>query len=412
MTHKQRMLATLRGEPTDSIPWAPRLDLWYNARRRTGTLPAPYQYATMTEIIDDLGWGAHAVIPRFKDLRSPDDDLHRGLGIYNLHSMPYATRLHNVGISHTVEGDLTHVSYETPRGSLHTSVLYDENMRNAGISITHITEHAIKDVRDYDAVGYIFENTEVVPNSSGYSSFQESIGERGLAVAYLALAASPMHLLQRELMPMDQFFFEMHDHPDELACCAGQIGNYYDRIFDAVLGCPAEVFLLGANYDAGVTPPPFFKQHILPWLRDCADTLHDRGRLLLTHTDGENTGLLDLYLESGFDIADSVCPAPMTRLSLRQIRDHFQGRITIMGGIPSVALLPHTVPEGEFHAFLDGLFQELGCGDHIILGISDSTPPQAELRRLITIHKAIERFGAVTRGPGRADVRPERSAER
>ena len=66
MTHKERMLATLRGEPTDAIPWAPRLDLWYNSRKRAGTLPPKYRNAALYEITDDLGWGLHAIVPDFK----------------------------------------------------------------------------------------------------------------------------------------------------------------------------------------------------------------------------------------------------------------------------------------------------------------------------------------------------------
>ena len=39
MTHRERMLAAIRGEPTDQLPWAPRMDLWYIAQRARGTLP-------------------------------------------------------------------------------------------------------------------------------------------------------------------------------------------------------------------------------------------------------------------------------------------------------------------------------------------------------------------------------------
>ena len=77
MTHKERMLATLRGEPTDSIPWAPRLDLWYDANRRAGTLPPRYRHALLQDITDDLDFGYHAIVPRFKDLRDPLDEVHR-----------------------------------------------------------------------------------------------------------------------------------------------------------------------------------------------------------------------------------------------------------------------------------------------------------------------------------------------
>ena len=54
MTWKERMLSAIRGEPTDRIPWVPRLDLWYRANRRAGTLPAQYADADLMDIVDDL----------------------------------------------------------------------------------------------------------------------------------------------------------------------------------------------------------------------------------------------------------------------------------------------------------------------------------------------------------------------
>ena len=69
----------------------------------------------------------------------------------------------------------------------------------------------------------------------------------------------------------------------------------------------ADVLLLGANYDTGVTPPPFFAEHIMPWLKKLAGMLHSKDKFLLTHTDGENTGLLDYYLKSEID----RCPIKM-----------------------------------------------------------------------------------------------------
>ena len=129
-----------------------------------------------------------------------------------------------------------------------------------------------------------------------------------MACAVVNGAASPMHLLQRELMPLELFFYEMNDHPAELARCSESIGRYFERVFEVVLKCPADLFFLGANYDTSVTYPAFFREHIQPWLRRFAARLHAKGKFLLTHTDGENTGLLDCYLDSAIDVADSVCP--------------------------------------------------------------------------------------------------------
>jgi hypothetical protein len=140
MTHKERMLAAIRGEPTDRIPWAPRLDLWYRANRKAGTLPEEYKNASLFDLCDDLGMAFHAVVPNFQDLRGPEDDMDRPLGIYNLWTMPCRTIFENVKRTVRREGDRTVVEYETPVGALRTVTLYDETMRKAGITITHVEE--------------------------------------------------------------------------------------------------------------------------------------------------------------------------------------------------------------------------------------------------------------------------------
>jgi len=115
----------------------------------------------------------------------------------------------------------------------------------------------------------------------------------------------------------------------------------------------------------------------------------------LTHTDGENRGLLNHYVDSQIDIADSVCPYPMTRLTMGEVRAAFDGRITIMGGIPSVALLKDSMNDRAFEEFLDEFFEQIGRGDHLILGVSDTTPPAADFGRLLKIAERVEAFGPV-----------------
>ena len=395
MTHKERMLAAIRGQKTDCIPYAPRLDLWYRANKRADTLPDKYKKASLKEIVVDLDMGYHAVVPKFKNLRSPKDEVDRALGIYNLKDMPYRTILENIDRKVRIEGDRTYVEYETPVGTLDTVVVYDEHMRKAGVSITHIEKYLFKDINDYAALGYLFENARVEPNYEGYLEFADEVGDLGLAVGFVSLAASPMHLMQRELMPMELFYYEMHDHPNEMAQLAGKIGLYWRQLFQVVSQSPAEVVLLGANYDAGVTPPPFFEKHILPSLKEFSNLLHPQNKYLLTHPDGENTGLLEHYLKSGIDIADSICPEPMTKLSFQQVRDCFKGKITIMGGIPSVALLESSLPDNKYEAFIDEFFSQIGKGDHLILGISDTTPPAAKFERIVQIAQRIEEFGPI-----------------
>lgn len=395
MTHKERLLATLKGQNTDQLPFLPRLDLWYRANKKNGTLPAKYKNAELRQILEDMGLGFHAVIPDFQDLRSPDDDVDRALGIYRLWFSPYLPVLQNVERKVRYSGDETIVEYHTPKGNLRTKVIYDETMKKAGITITHIAEHVIKSKDDLEPLGYIFDNIEVAPNYEGYKKFQDRVGQSGLAVAYTSLAASPMHLIMRELMKMDDFFLMLFDRPDEMHRLENQIEGYFSKVLHITSKSSAEVVLLGANYDSSVTNPRFFKEYITPALKAQSEVLHQRGKFLLTHSDGENKGLLEDYINSGIDIADSVCPAPMTKLGIKDYRDAFKDKITIWGGIPSAIMLEETMSDEKFLKYIEHFIEDIDTGDHLIVSVADTMPPAAKFERIELISKITHEFGPV-----------------
>ena len=84
MTHRERILAAIRGEIPDQLPWVPRLEFWHRARLRHGTLPPELRSLTLTQIADRLGVGCYDSIPDWTNIVSDIDMLDRTLGIYNL----------------------------------------------------------------------------------------------------------------------------------------------------------------------------------------------------------------------------------------------------------------------------------------------------------------------------------------
>jgi len=395
MTYREKMLAALEGRPTDGIPFVPRLDLWYAANRYNGTLPEKYRKATLPQILEDLDVGWHTVSADRFDYDDSLDIVDRALGIWRVRTKPHYPKFREVKRNIAYEGDTTTVEYLTPFGPVRTKTLYDESMRQAGISLSHVSEHAIKGVADYEAVGYLFEQAEVHPNYEGIVRLREAVGDRGLIVATASMGASAMHHILHELMPYDRFFFDYHDHPEELARLAERMTPYIERVIDVAIASPADIIQSGTNYDTQITWPPFFEKHILPAVAATADKCHAAGKFLLNHTDGENRGLLPFYLAGHIDIADAICPAPMTSLTLGEIRAAFAGRITIWGGIPSVAVLEDSMSDDEFDAYLDDLFVQMGTGDHLILSIADTAPPAMKFSRLERIAKMARDFGPV-----------------
>jgi 5-methyltetrahydrofolate--homocysteine methyltransferase len=90
--------------------------------------------------------------------------------------------------------------------------------------------------------------------------------------------------------------------------------------------------------------------------------------------------------------------------------------MTIMGGIPECLLLEETASEEELDAYLDNLFRSVAPGNRLVLGIADSTPPNAVFERLIRIGDRVAEEGRLPLESGGA--RPvyaadlERASER
>jgi hypothetical protein len=396
MTIKERMLKAARGEWADQLPWVPRIDLWHNSNSMSGTLPPLFkQDASLDAVADYIGGGYHKIVPEFLKIRSLEDNIDRGIGVYRLWGMAYRPEL--VGVEREVkkEGDITIVTYHTPIGSVSCKILYSEEMKRAGASITWITEHIIKDPKDYKVVGYIFKNIKILPDYDNYLEFQKKVGDKGFAAAFANLSASPMHHIMKEFLDATKFYLEMYDHPKEMQCLCEDMEPYFDQIFRVLADSPAEVIFSGANYDEMITYPPFFRDHIMPHIQKLADMLHPKGKLLLSHCDGENKGLLDLIPESGMDIAEAICPQPMTKVTIAEIIKAFKGKVTIFGGVPSVALLEVSMSDEEFEIFMKNLFKEIAPGDRFILGISDTTPPDAKFERLLRITEMVNEWGTL-----------------
>lgn len=392
MTHRERILRTIRGEAPDRLPFVPRLEFWRRAGLRQGTLPAEIRDLSLLEIADRLCVGYYWVIPDFTLCRDDLDMLDYAIGIFRLPSLLYEPELGGDVERRVIRrGRETVVEYHTPAGSIRTATVLTDEMLDAGVSVPWRTEHPIRKPKDFDVVGYIWSHLEITPRLERYQDQLRAVGDRGVVVAWLSGSACPIHHILRELMPVEDFFYALNDYPEKVHRLAEQMEPHYQRIKALGAESEAEVVFLGGNYDDAITYPPFFREHIMPPLRDYARALHDKGKYLLTHTDGENRRLIPLYLETGFDIADSVCPHPMTRLTLDELLEAFAGKITLWGGIPSVLLCTDSASEETFRRFIDRLIERYRQQPRFVLGVSDMVTADADYGRLRYVIDALQR---------------------
>ena len=403
MNERDRMLATLRGEPTDALPWAPRMDLWAIAQKARGTMPERFAGKNTAEIADVLGVGCHAVradwtmVPQLE--RDPRDFMWRAFGFENCWDFPFRLEMHDLKVDFKYEYGKYWTTIHTPAGDVETYMEYEVSMEKNGITAPEIKKYVLPDPTDWEAVALVYENLEVVPTPEAYWSFHERIGTRGLALAQGPNSASPMHAILHMLMPMEAFFYAYMDVPDDLHKLAERMTPFYERILDVCCESAAEVVWWGANYDQSTTWPPFFASEIVPYVRMVGDRLRAAGKFMASHCDGENDKLLEYMPTARFDIAESVPTEPMVKRSLKELREGFGEPTTVWGGLPAVAFMDGPMPDDSYDAHMDRVFAELGSGKRLILGVSDNVPPDALIHRLEDVTERVRAFGPVTPAP-------------
>ena len=198
ITHKQRILAAMRGEMVDVIPFVPRLDLWWLSNAMKGTLPEKFKGMTPDQVAETEGWAWYHIVPNFADIGGPEDIRHRAIGLFNFKLSCYGWKFSpDVEVRVSEEGGQQVVEYHTPLGSCRTVGGLTEAAKRAGSSLGWVQEHAIKGPNDYKVMGYIFENMEVFPQYEGHQAYIDQIGDHGVVAAGgPSLGGSPMHLIQ------------------------------------------------------------------------------------------------------------------------------------------------------------------------------------------------------------------------
>ena len=382
----------------DKIPYVPRIDLWYNANQRAGTLPENHRHRTVDEISLAEGWALHKIVPEFLKPDSIEDIVHRGLGLVSLKEYTYSFNFSS-DVDISIDGDIDHmrVIYDTPVGSVSVTHGYTEEMKDAGASAPWIQEHAIKGPADYKVLAHIFGNMTFKPDYHRFKSWESAIGENGLALESTPAlnAGSPMHYIQKVLIDATEFFIHYHDYAKEMGELVEALEHCYDQLLPILADSPATAVYWDANVDSMITYPAYLKKDLLPWWRKAAEVFHARDKLLFIHPDGENNLLIDLLADCGADVCEAVTPYPMTRVDISEFYDAWcrPEKLTIWGGIPESVLLEKSTSDEDFEAYLDHLFKAIAPGKRFIAGIGDTTPPGAKFERLIRIGERLEKEG-------------------
>lgn len=405
MTQKERILAVLKRQEVDKIPFAPRIDLWYNCHKKKGTLPKEYQNCSIWDILREVGgvvWNKNGkfYLKKMKNLKIKicfHDELaqRQVFPQYAETLLGDYVSLENTPISFIHDSKIgkqeTLIKYTTPVGEVSTKFIHSPLLLEVDIA-PYQREYLIKKVADYKVAEYIVENTELVPNYNDILRVQEQIGEEGIVSGRSGYC--PMHQIMRYYLGYEKFCYELYDHPKKIEHFLEILTEKDREIMRLAAESPTEFVRSGGNWDSYIISPSFFRKYFAPYFREFSEVLHSKCKILGAHTDGEMKGLLQVFLNSGIDVAEAFTPYPMTDCTLSKARKVWQDKVIIWGGIPTT-ILSRGTSDRKFEDYMRNLFKEISPRNNFILGMGDNTPIDAKFERLFQIKEMIDIYGEI-----------------
>jgi uroporphyrinogen-III decarboxylase len=141
------------------------------------------------------------------------------------------------------------------------------------------------------------------------------------------------------------------------------------------------------NLHGPMTNPKLFREYCLPAYQKYTDILHRQGKKVGSHTDGDIRPLMELLVESGLDVCESISPYPLTPLTFQEINRAWRGKPLLWGVLPT-PILEEQTSESEFQTYLDDLLAAID--QPLILGLVDLFLRHNSIERVETISCRVE----------------------
>ncbi len=365
MSSRERVLAVLRGQRPDCVPWFGDLDYLATALIGRGQRPKGFKQSAAY-----LDW--------HRELR---------LGFYLQGYFPIRTMVENCRVTERQEGRDRIRRIETPHGTLQERWTWLPESFTEGP-----VEHLLKSAADLPAYRHWHAHTRYEPDYAFGEDRGRQIGDSGLHLAYLP--KSPF----MQLVALDAGIIAtvdmLDDAPELLAETLEVVGRSHDAAAALAVAGPAEVLMIPENLSSESVGPVLFEKFMRPYQEKWTARIRAAGKFSCMHLDGTLRGLLRQECTVGFDFIESLTPAPVGDLAVEDWAGFCGDTPTVFwGGIPGAYFSP-TVSDAEFERHTRAVLAVMRTEPRYVLGVADQVPPDGLESRLRRVAELVEECGA------------------
>lgn len=298
MKVKERMMAVLRREEPDAIPFSA-----YTVLVPRGEVER--ELRSMGLCLVEVIYGVHGI-------NTPDVKMQTTEAVASLNAND---RLLCV----TKQKHVLNRVYLTPLGKLNEK--YTANYAASEWP----AEWVIKDVKDYETAEYILDDTEFFPRYDDFVKAEKVMGNDGIVEAIAP--KSPIQSMLYELLGYKTFALHYHLHRKEF----DQLYRLYTRkqleMYKVIAESPAEVILSFENITGTVTSPKIFEEYCMPFYNEAAQILHSKDKIFMIHLDGKLKCLRDLIAKTPIDVIEAFTPPPIGDVTIEEALATWKGKV-------------------------------------------------------------------------------------
>jgi hypothetical protein len=170
-----------------------------------------------------------------------------------------------------------------------------------------------------------------------------------------------------------------------------QAGVLTGKLLDRCPRVDAVILSVDYGHNGGsFVSPALFRKYILPGIAAVADAAHSRGKALMQHACGNNWGLLDMFVEAGIDVYQSIQPS--ASMDMRRLKEQYGGRLTLWGGVSVESIISGTPADVRDEARY--ALRHAAPGGGFIAGVSHSVGVGAQYDNYLALLETLREYGS------------------
>ena len=258
--------------------------------------------------------------------------------------------------------------------------------------VTTPVEHYVKTPDDYRALAACMRDAVVVEDVGAVENAWRDLGEAGLP--HVAIQRTPFQQLWIEWASIADLSMHLADAPAAVDECADLMGQVLLKSAEAALAAadkvPIPYLVIPDNITAPLIGQKRFGKYCLPYYRKVADLLAEKDIPAAVHMDGDLKPLWQAIGQSGVSIIDSLSPPPDNDTSAADAVSMWP-QMRLMVNFPSSV---HLADAREVYRTAMEILRQAGHTGRLWIQISENAPPGAWKTNYPAIVRAIEDFGA------------------